>query len=76
MNCKRRDIWLKIEPLSAYSPLAPIACSRHYGLDCMFYPGHESGRVSPQEIFSASLESSWGIVAPEGLGIDCKTSFH
>lgn len=57
MNIQRRDIWLKIEPLNAYSPLAPIACARHYGRDCMFLPGHESGRVSPQEIASATLDA-------------------
>lgn len=57
MKFTRRDIWLKIEPLSDYSPLAPIICSRHYGRDCMFNPGHESGRVAPQEIFSAALDA-------------------
>jgi len=57
MDFKRRDIYLKIEPLSAYSPLAPIVCARHYGRDCMLNPGHEAGRVTPSEIFEASLDA-------------------
>ncbi|HLB90371.1 MAG TPA: LodA/GoxA family CTQ-dependent oxidase [Terriglobales bacterium] len=57
MDFKRRDIYLKIEPLSAYSPLAPIVCARHYGRDCMLNPGHETGRVRPSEIFEASLDA-------------------
>ena len=55
MEFVRRDIFLKIEPLGHYSPLAPVTCARHYGRDCMFNPGHESGRVSPQEILGATL---------------------
>ncbi len=54
---KRRDIFLKIEPLNSYSPLAPLTCARHYGRDCMFGEGHEAGRVTPQEIFGSSLEA-------------------
>ena len=54
---KRRDLFLKIEPLNSYSPLAPIVCSRHYGRDCMFNPGHESGRTPPDEILGASLDA-------------------
>ncbi|HYT61597.1 MAG TPA: hypothetical protein VEL06_15575, partial [Haliangiales bacterium] len=54
---KRRDLFLKIEPLNSYSPLAPIVCSRHYGRDCMFNPGHESGRTAPKEILGASLDA-------------------
>ena len=46
----RRDIFLKIEPLAGYSPLAPIACSRRWGRDAMFGIGHELGRVQPSEI--------------------------
>ncbi|MGH9931318.1 MAG: LodA/GoxA family CTQ-dependent oxidase [Pyrinomonadaceae bacterium] len=57
MDYKRRDIYLKIEALNAYSPLAPIVCARHYGRDCMLNPGHEAGRVSPSEIFEASLDA-------------------
>jgi hypothetical protein len=36
MELRRRDIFLKIEPLLSYSPLAPIVCSRRYGRDCMY----------------------------------------
>ena len=57
MEFRRRDIFLKIEPLNGYSPLAPITCARQYGRDCMFGEGHENGRVSPQEIFAASLDA-------------------
>ena len=57
MYLKRRDIFLKIEYVKDYSPYAPILCSRHYGRDCMFNPGHESGRLSPREIMGASLDA-------------------
>jgi len=57
MEFRRRDIFLKIEPLSSYSPLAPIVCSRRYGRDCMFNPGHEYGRVSPAEILGSTLDA-------------------
>jgi FtsP/CotA-like multicopper oxidase with cupredoxin domain len=53
----RRDIYLKIEPLAAYSPLAPLTCARRYGRDCMFNQGHESGRIPAREILGASLEA-------------------
>src|SRR5215469_5474531 len=52
-----RDIYLKIEPVLAYSPLAPIICARHYGRDCMLNPGHELGRISPDEILAASIDA-------------------
>jgi FtsP/CotA-like multicopper oxidase with cupredoxin domain len=57
MKLKPRHVFLKIEPLPQYSPLAPIACSRHYGRDCMFNHGHELGRVTPAEIAAASLDA-------------------
>jgi FtsP/CotA-like multicopper oxidase with cupredoxin domain len=57
MKLKPRHVFLKIEPLARYSPLAPIACSRHYGRDCMFNHGHELGRVTPAEIAAASLDA-------------------
>jgi len=57
MHLKRRDIFLKIEHVKGYSPYAPILCSRHYGRDCMFNSGHESGRLSAQEILGASLDA-------------------
>lgn len=51
------NVYLKIEPLLGYSPLAPIRCSRSYGRDCMRNPGHELGRVSPGEIFSTTFDA-------------------
>src|ERR1700712_5433131 len=53
----RRDVYLKIERLDAYSPLAPIACSRRWGRDGMFLPGHELGRVQPSEIVGTTLDA-------------------
>src|SRR5262249_10529184 len=52
-----RDIYLKIERVPGYSPLAPIRCARHYGRDCMRNPGHEIGRVTAQGIFSTSFDA-------------------
>ncbi len=57
MSLKRRDVFLKIEPLKDYSPLAPVTCARHYGRDCMFNVGHELGRIPPSEILAASLDA-------------------
>jgi FtsP/CotA-like multicopper oxidase with cupredoxin domain len=57
MNFSRRDIFLKIEQIDNYSPLAPIICARRYGRDCMYSSGHEYGRIPPHEIFSASLNA-------------------
>jgi FtsP/CotA-like multicopper oxidase with cupredoxin domain len=51
------DIYLQIEPVAGYSPLAPIRCSRQYGRDCMRNPGHEIGRVNAQEIFSTTFDA-------------------
>jgi hypothetical protein len=51
------DIFLRIEPLKDYSPLAPVKCARHYGRDCMFNMGHEYGRLTPTEIFQATLDA-------------------
>jgi FtsP/CotA-like multicopper oxidase with cupredoxin domain len=58
MNCclTRRDIFLKIEPVSAYSPLAPEPCARRWGRDAMFNPGHELGRVQPSEIVATTFD--------------------
>src|SRR6266581_4162734 len=53
----RRDIYLKIEPIPAYSPLAPILCARRYGRDCMRNPGHEIGRVTAEEIFATTIDA-------------------
>ena len=45
MSCcaSRPDIFLKIEPVNGYSPLAPRPCARRWGRDAMFNPGHELG---------------------------------
>ena len=53
----RRDIFLRIEPLGGYSPLAPVACSRRWGRDAMFGVGHELGRVQPGEIATTTLDA-------------------
>jgi plastocyanin len=52
-----RDIFLQIETVPAYSPLAPITGSRRYGRDCMFGTGHEYGRLTAGEILAASLDA-------------------
>jgi len=59
MNCcaLRRDIFLKIEQVTAYSPLAPLPCARRWGRDAMFNPGHELGRVQPGEIVATTLDA-------------------
>src|SRR5881296_598321 len=57
MTLQRRDVFLKIEPIQRYSPLAPLTCARHYGRDCMYNDGHELGRVTPQEIAATTLNA-------------------
>ena len=52
----RQDIFLKIERVTAYSPLAPEPCARRWGRDDMFNPGHELGRVQPGEIVATTLD--------------------
>jgi FtsP/CotA-like multicopper oxidase with cupredoxin domain len=52
-----REFFLQIEPVLAYSPLAPIRCARHYGRDCMRGSGHEIGRVTPEEIFGTTFDA-------------------
>lgn len=54
---KDRDVFLQIELLPGYSPLAPIIGSRRYGRDCMFGTGHEYGRLSAGEILGAVLDA-------------------
>src|SRR5215813_8464023 len=56
MNLQRRDIYLKIEPLGDYSPLAPVICGKRYGRDCMFNEGHESGHIPSNEIIEATVD--------------------
>ena len=57
MKLRRRDIFLKIEPLPSYSPLAPMVCARRWGRDCMFNIGHEYGRVGADEILASTLDA-------------------
>jgi plastocyanin len=57
MELRRRDIFLKIEPLPSYSPLAPVSCARRYGRDCMYNVGHEYGRVQADEILASTLDA-------------------
>jgi len=52
-----RDIFLQIETVLGYSPLAPIIGSRGFGRDCMFGTGHEYGRLTAGEILGASLDA-------------------
>src|SRR6266516_168483 len=52
-----RDVYLKIETVPGYSPLAPVLCSRRWGRDCMRLPGHELGRVTPAEIFASTVDA-------------------
>src|SRR5688572_2237469 len=57
MELVRRDIFLKIEYIPDYSPLAPVICSRQFGRDCMYSHGHETGRIPANEIFDARLDA-------------------
>ena len=54
---RRRDVFLKIERLGGYSPLAPVAGSRRYGRDAMYGMGHEIGRVQPTEIAATTVDA-------------------
>jgi plastocyanin len=56
-SVRRRDVFLRIERLGPYGPLAPIAGSRRYGRDGMFGPGHEIGRVQPSEIAATTVDA-------------------
>jgi len=56
-SCTRRDIFLQIEPLNDYSPLAPLLCVRRYGRDCMFNEGKELGRIPAEEILQACVDA-------------------
>jgi FtsP/CotA-like multicopper oxidase with cupredoxin domain len=51
------NIYLNVESVVGYSPLAPVLCARRYGRDCMRNPGHELGRVTPPEIFSTTFDA-------------------
>src|SRR5947208_5665663 len=52
-----RDIYLRIETVVHYSPLAPVLYSRKYGQDWMRNHGHEIGRVTDGEIFSTTFDA-------------------
>ena len=56
-SCNRRDIFLQIEPLAGYSPLAPLLCARRYGRDCQRNEGHELGRIPAEEILEARIDA-------------------
>lgn len=56
-SCVRRDVFLQIEPLDDYSPLAPLLCARRYGRDCQFNEGHELGRIPAEEILQARVDA-------------------
>lgn len=56
-TCTRRDIFLQIEPVANYSPLAPILCARRYGRDCQINEGHELGRIPADEILAARVDA-------------------
>lgn len=66
----RRDIFLKIEPVEEYSPLAPLLCARRYGRDCMYNEGHELGRIPTDEVLQARVEA---LVYREYLDADYMT---
>ena len=53
----RRDIFLQIEPVNGYSPLAPLLCARRYGRDCQRNQGHELGRIPATEILAARVDA-------------------
>ena len=53
-----RDIYLKIETISGYSPVAPDpmpAPPRQYARDCMRNPGHEDGTIPLSEVNARTL---------------------
>jgi len=57
VKCARRDVFLLIEPVADYSPLAPVLCARRYGRDCQFNEGHELGRIPADEILQTRLDA-------------------
>jgi FtsP/CotA-like multicopper oxidase with cupredoxin domain len=53
-----RHIYLKIEPLNNYTPVAPDDAEHHkHRLDCMRNMGHEDGTIPPSEIDRRRLEA-------------------
>ena len=58
MQChSRRDVFLQIESVPEYSPLAPLLCARRYGRDCQLNEGHELGRIPAEEILAARIDA-------------------
>jgi hypothetical protein len=55
MNCARRDVFLLLEPVADYSPVAPVLCARRYGRDCQFNEGHELGRIPAEELLQTRV---------------------
>lgn len=63
-----RHIYLKIEPLRDYTPVAPDDAEHHkHRIDCMRTMGHEDGKIPPAEIDRRRLE---GLVYREYLDAD------
>lgn len=53
-----RHIYLKIEPLRDYSPVAPDDAEHHkHRIDCMRTMGHEDGKIPPAEIDRRKLDA-------------------
>lgn len=68
--CTRRDVFLQIESVDDYSPLAPLLCARRYGRDCMHNEGHELGRIPADEILQVRIDA---LVYREYLDADYMT---
>ena len=55
---RRRDVYLKIEKLPAYSPVAPDDAEHHrHRRDCMRHPGHEDGTIPQAEVDRRRLDA-------------------
>jgi hypothetical protein len=54
---RRRGVFLLIEPVADYTPLAPVLCARRYGRDCQFNEEHELGRILADEILQTRVEA-------------------
>lgn len=55
---KTKHIYLKIEPLRDYTPVAPDDAEHHkHRIDCMRTMGHEDGKIPPAEIDRRRLEA-------------------
>ena len=53
-----RDIYLRIEPIPNYSPVAPdpmVSPPRHYARDCMRNPGHLDVNIPISEVVARTL---------------------